>query len=204
MSDRVISDASAIYLNWNGHVHHTALLASTMLEATVAPEVAVRVHSDVRWTGICNCMAQMDRDEKAVIAALAGVTRDEAEYPYQGNFNRHLRALINRPTVAPFFEISEQDDGTHYSVRPAGFDRPGGLESLTIIRNRRELRQAPLPSRVVIALLTAAYGNADLAREAFKGPGLALKAGDAAVALNELPADFRNDALLLAATFCGW
>lgn len=189
-----------ISVDWTGYVHHSAQLAAVLLEATLDHMMALRTWSNTRWVQTCQCMFRMDGNEKAVIAALAG--ERAPGWPAKAHFNDALRRLIALPEIAPFFAVYGDDDGTHYSVRPVGFEHDE-RDRLALFMGKKQIRAMAPGMRALLALITTAYSS-DLAEDLFRGRGLAMKAGDAAVDLCALPVEIRNDAMRLAAAYTGW
>lgn len=189
-----------ISVDWNGYVHHSAQLAAVLVEATVDALMTLRIWSNTRWVQTCQCMFRMDGNEKAVIAALAG--EQAPGWPAKAHFNDALRRLIALPEIAPFFAVYGADDGTHYSVRPVGFEHDE-RDQLALFMEKKRIRAMEPGMRALLALITTAYSS-DLAEDLFRGRGLALKTAEAAVTLCALPAEIRNDAMRLIAAYSGW
>lgn len=194
-----------IAVAWNRSVHHTADLAAVLLDAALDPARAERAWRGRRWTHVLDTMCRMDGTEKAVLAALAGteVTWPDDRAQWRRRHNAVVRRVIKASELGGLFAPVRRDDGSIASVRPRDFDDER-LDALPLLgEDRRRLRTAPMPTRSLAAALVAAYNNS-LADEDFKGRGLALKAGQGAVALMHLRDDLRPVALRMLAYYGGW
>lgn len=197
LEDRLHASADRVTVCWKAGFHHSGELAALMVETALDPAKSMRQHQQRRTTTL-TCMMGMDDPEKRTLAALAA-------YPLPGyearraDFNDALRQLISLPEIQPYFQVTHTDSGSHYSVRPTGYDE----DELALIKDKAALRSLDLRYRSLIAVIMVAY-NYHEARRVFTGRGLALKAGEAAEALLALPFDFRRLALILMASYSGW
>ena len=222
LASRFRIDADEIAVDWRGFVHPSAALVAALVEALLDPAMVATVRATERWTDTLTCIYRMDRHERAVLDAMTGryipPPRPEERSPERQGieaaiekekqarqaFNGYVRELVALPEVAPYFRVTEPDDGTHDSVRPVGYELDAGRDALAVIARKSEIRKLPQPWQALLAVLLASYGNEDLTTEVFSGPGLALKTGEAAPALLTLPIEPRHAALRMMAGYTGW
>lgn len=202
-------------IDWARDLHPTARLPAALVGAMVDPVMTRRIFTELTFPELAGGVWRLDEKQKAVTAALGGFDLPDiastdlavarvAAATMRGNFNYHLRQLIDHPALAGWFAVTVPDDGSCQAIRPVGHSPRAERSDLALYQREQTLKAMPAPVRCALIALTAAYSD-ELARDRFKGRGLKILAGEGAAALWQIEDHaLRNSVFGLLASYSGW